>query len=413
MRASPRLWWWVLALLVGTLLADLVARPEHLAIFGVQHYGVWFLDTKAILAASDAAAAGHDVYRYNPLDPLGRPHVYPHGWLLLGRLGLTRADTALVGFLLGAAFFVVALAGWRPRSWREVAWALVLIGSPPVLLALDRGNNDLAIFVLLAAVAPCLEARREGWGFVAIGLVALAAWLKVYPAVAAAVVLAGAGTREARWRLVATAAAFALVAVDAVPDLRRYGGLVPSESGLMTFGAANLFTYAGADARVGTYLALALGAALAAWLWRWNFTAEWRIGAAQRGAWWRFVLGAAVLTGCFFAGRSYAYRWVFALWLGPLVWAVLNDDAAPRRVRRLAVATGGLLVVALWLDGLASAWLGSRLSVLGREPALRWAERIFFAEQPLTWALFACLLVFLVKFARETLAVLRGIKAPD
>ncbi len=405
----PRRLWWLLVAFTGSVLAYFTSFPEHFRAVGVNHYGVWFLDTYAILASNDALARGGiDIYGYNPLDYFGRPHVYPHWWLLLGKLGLTRGDVAWLGFVLGAAFFVAAIAWLRPRQPGELAWNLVVLCSPPVLLALNRGNNDLVIFVLLAPVVPCLLARRAAVRALAIGLIAVAAALKTYPAVAAVVLLAGGSPREVRGRVAAMIAVFALMAVDVARDFAHYGAVVPRPDGLMTFGAANIFIAAGASDPLANGLALATGLVAGMVFWRADFLGAWKIEPEGEREWLGFVLGAALLTGCFFAGMSFAYRWVFAVWMLPLLWRLRGDAGAPRNARRLATVTSVLLTLVLWIDPIASAVLFRHAKALGGESVTRWAGRVFLAEQPVTWALFACLLVFLVRFGRDGWRTLAG-----
>jgi hypothetical protein len=60
-----------------------------------------------------------------------------------------------------------------------------------------------------------------------------------------------------------------------------------------------------------------------------------------------------------------------------------------------------LLVVGLWADPLLSAVLGALAERVPLETAKKIAGRFFAAEQPLTWAFFACLLGWLTQFTRE------------
>lgn len=407
-RPSVRVLWWLLVAGAGGMLACLIGSPSLFRVFGVNHYGTWFLDTYAILASNDALAHGFDVYRYNPLDYFGRPHVYPHWWLLLGRWGLTRGDCAWLGFTWGAAFFVAALTRLRPRSWGELGWNLFVLCSPSVLLALDRGNNDLVLFVMLAPLGPLLLARSTLAQVAAIVLIAVATALKTYPAVAALLLLAGGEPRAVRWRLAAMAAVFAAMAFDLVRDFSHYGGLVPRPDGLMTFGAANLFLLAGADAGWASVASLLVGGAMAVWLWHADLLDGWRPASDSMALWLSLVLGAVLLTGCFFAGMSYAYRWVFSLWMLPLLWQLRADPLAPGRARRLATTTIVLLTITLWMDAMASMVLTVYAKRLGGDLVTFWADRVWQCEQPLTWALFACLMAFLVRFVRDGWATLRG-----
>ena len=45
------------------------------------------------------------------------------------------------------------------------------------------------------------------------------------------------------------------------------------------------------------------------------------------------IVGAALLTGCFLAGTSYGYRWIFALWLAPLLWRLPPPNWKPHAPR--------------------------------------------------------------------------------
>lgn len=407
-----RRWRFCLAAAVAAYAAALASFPGLLRFLGVSHYGHWFLDGYAILAANDAVGAGLNPWAPNPLDPLNRPHVYSHWWLQLRTLGLTRAHAFAFGAALGGAFLAAALARLRPRSAGECGWYLAVLGAGPVVLAVERANNDLAVFALLAPVVPCLRAERRAVRWLAIGWIAVATALKFYPAVAAIVLLAGGEAREVRRRAVFGGLALALVAVAVGPDLARIAGLMPRAEGPMTFGAINLLEALGLRGPAATAAGLLAAGAIALGFLRAGIFSGWKIAPADRGAWWSFTLGAALLTGCFFAGTSYGYRWVFAVWLAPLLWRLPRDPAAPAAVRRLACATAALLIFALWsgaLLGGAAAWLGRDASPAA---VAAWADRFFLIEQPFAWALFACLLGFLAHFAREGWRTLSGRAEP-
>lgn len=384
----------------------MATHPGWLSYVGVRHYGVWFIDLSAILAANDALAQGLDVYGRNPLDFFGRPHVYSDWWLVLGRCGLTRADAIWLGLTIGLAFFAAAAARLRPRSRGELLWYLAVLGSPPLLLAVERANNDLVIFLLLTPVVPCLLSARRGWQGAAVLLIALAAGLKFYPAAAGLLLLAPAAPRVVRWRVAGGGLALALVAVSVAPGYLRVRDLLPPVEGLMNFGAVHAFAWLGLG---GMAPALGLGAmalTVAAW-WRADIFGGWEIPPLARGHWLYFVLGAVLLCGCFFAESSYAYRWVFALWLAPWLWWVTHETAAPRAVRRVAGLTMGLLGAVLWIDPMTDAILLHQFGHLPAPVLDRMAHTVFMIGQPLMWALFVCLLGFLAQFVRSSWRAVR------
>jgi len=398
-----------LAVVAAGYFASFAFFPGLFLVAGVNHYGPWFLDSFALLASSDALARGLDPYAVNPLDYFHRPHVYTHWWLHLGDLGLTRADNLRVGFAFVGAFFVAAISFLRPQSWRELLWHLAFLCASPVVLAIERANNDLVVFAVLAPVVPCLLSSHRGVRLVSVLFVALAAGLKFYPAVAALVLLAGDDAREVREvreRIAVAVVALVVVGVGLSRDLAGFSAIAPRAEGLMTFSAANLFAAAGLGAPAAKVAGMILGGACAVAFARSKLFSAWEISPADRGVWLGFLLGAVLLTGCFFAGTNFGYRWIFAIWLAPLLWRLPHDLTAPLAVRRLATLTGVLLIFALWADPLVSAGL-SRLRGHVAEPAIGRAADLFYrAEQPLTWALFACLIGFLVHFVSMGAALL-------
>ena len=400
---SPRRLWWLLVALSGAVLVCLARWPDAFRAFGINHLGVWFIDLHAVLASCDALAAGLDPYAANPLDYFGRPHGYAHWWLALGRLGFTRNDTLPLGLALCAAFYVAAIAALRPRRPGEVAWTLAVLCSPPILLAIDRANIDLVIFVLLAPLVPCLLSPRWPVRLLAAPLIIVAAALKAYPIVAGLLLLAGAGPRDTRRLVVVGALLLAMALPDLATDFLHYSRIVPETEGLMTMGARNIFVGLGLPVTAARWLGPLGGAAVVAAFLRADFFAGWTVAPAERRAWLSFVLGGVLLTGCFFAGASYAYRWVFALWLVPLLWQLPRDPAAPARVRRLAAVTAVLLVFALWSDAIALGLIGRFSGGLTPQAAMQRADRYFYLEQPVTWAFFICLLGFLTHFAQDGL----------
>jgi hypothetical protein len=375
---SPRLVL-VLAVLAGyCLLALFPIIKRRLGIFD---QGMWFMDSYAVLASSDAVRAGLDPWQPNPLDILQRPHSYSRWWFGLGPLGFTREDNFLVGGVWVLAFLAVTFTGLRPRTWRETWFAAAVILSPPVVLAVNRANNDLVIFVLLAAGVGLARAASPGrllW----FGLsVVLATGLKFYPIIAAVALLA---VRPSRLGLATTAAcltAAGLTLAAGWTDFRQ--AVFPAPVQVYTFGAPILFRDLGWTGWLPTVAGMGLVGLTAAVCVR----RGWSIRLDEAGEDFRerlaFAAGAALLVGCFVAGISHAYRLVFGLLLLPLLWR----RAEQRSVR----LTGGLFLVVLWLDGLYC--LGTNLLV-GPMPLAELVRRQFVwrcLTQPVVWAAMALL----------------------
>ena len=313
-QGLPPVFWLGLVTLAGWTLCT--TGPGVLLALGIHDYNWWFLDSYAVLAAGDAARAGLSPDAPNPFDPLLRNNKYSDWWYALNWLGLTRAHNFAVGLAWVGAFALAVGRTLTPRSWRETAWLAVLLLSPPVLMAVNRANNDLVIFVLLAVCGSW--AVVPGWRqWVAVGALALATGLKFYPAPGC---LALAGVRPGRrmpWLLLAAGLAVggALGAVWAQMARGRF----PLPCGLHVMGALSLgqkwgwtnptttavffaMVLLGAGVLVGTGVTVGL--------------AE-RGGAAER---LRAALGSLVLLACFGAGNSFGYRWILALWMGLWLW---------------------------------------------------------------------------------------------
>jgi len=372
--------------------------PQILALLGLNTDGRWFIDSAAILAAADAVRAGADPWLPNPLDIYGRPHCYSGWWLGLAATGLTRDHNFFFGSLWVAAFLVSAFFLLRPASFTSAAVFAAALLSPPVLLAVNRANNDLVVFAVLVTGLGWLKqdtAPRDG-AFA--GAVAIATGLKFYPIVAAAAFLLRKPTPRA-WRLTLLAGLAGALAM-ATSSVDRAIGTMPVPGGLHTFGATialDLLGLPGIPARAGAALFLAgLAAACALLGWGPRPPRPFQAGPAQ----FAYVTGVALLTGCFLVTGNYAYRLIFALLLIPH----LASPASGRGGR----ATLGLLLAVLWLDGLYclvhNASLGPRPAADIAAGDALWLT----ATQPVAWITVALLTASLFPLAAPARPTSRG-----
>lgn len=368
---------------------------------GLFDFGRWFLDSLAVLAASDAARAGIDTQRSNPLDVLNRPHSYSDWWYVLGDLGLTRADNFLVGGLWVLTFVVVAWITLAPRSLREAGWFAMLFLSPPVLLAVIRANNDLVVFTLLGSGALALCGRHPAAWIPALGGIALATGLKFYPVVAGASFLL---LRPGRTALIAAIGAVLVLGAtlrDVWASLGR--GMFERPQALYTFGAAVLLRDLGWQGRNTTLAAVVLLVGAASWLVRSGRVAGLAAPEPPSRERTLFAVGGVVLLACFVAGASYSYRCIFALWLAPWLWVQANDALLPPLRRRTARCALWLLAGVMWADGLFCLVLNLAVGPMAEEPR-EWSQLAWrVLTQPLSWALMALVAGWWLEAVQATL----------
>lgn len=362
---------------------------------GVGDGGIWFMDTFAVLAAVDAKRMGLDPYAPNPLNYFGGTHVYSDWWFALNYLPITRDDSFWIGLLLVSLAIVTAWSILKPSNKVEVMWAVATLCSAPVILALNRANFDLLIFVILSGCVPALMSRNGVCRvLVPPALVAFAAGLKYYPALAGLIVLS---TRKLAERWISTGIAVMLllcVGISVGPSLSHYtSDRLPQ--GLHTFGAYILlerlgFSGPGAAGLSGVFLFGAGG--LIGFKF---FRSTWRVPPERERDYWYFIMGAVVLLGSFVATVNYAYRWIYAVWMIPFLCRqhVQTQSAG---VAWLIRATRVLLIVALWDHAFLAMILNSTVHTV--PAADRWIGIFLALEQPLIWGLFVCLGAWLCHF---------------
>jgi hypothetical protein len=359
-----------LAALLGFSLLYLFDKPlylEFLHFWGVSPFAFPFLDTHALLSAIECQRQGINVLYTNSCDALGRPHVYSPIWLWADVLPLTTAWTNLFGFPL-AATFAFSLR-WLPplrRGWPMLLMITAVL-SPMCLYAVERGNNDLILFILVLSAASLLQ-RPLRARLVAYSLIVLAGLLKFYPFTALAMAL-----REslARFLIIVGIAAglSGALAYLYFDQLLRVLAIVPS-GGYYTdlFGAGNLphgfvrlimplshrFPSSGPVLLVLPYgILLAL---LGQWAWQVLslmrseelLSAYSRVSSEHTAS---MTIGSLLLVGCFFSGQSVYYRGIFFLLVISGLFALHDASASPVLTGRMVRAIL-LVLLLMWSEAI-------------------------------------------------------------
>jgi hypothetical protein len=146
---------------------------------GVPSMSPSFADLRNITEALECYRQGFDPLINNPCDPWNRPMNYPRIWLFLSSLGLDHHHTFILGVFLAALFYACIffiVITKRLNVGEGFIYGLVLC-SPAVMLAVERGNNDLVIFILLCLSILLIQKHRIFPYF----LILIASILKLYP----------------------------------------------------------------------------------------------------------------------------------------------------------------------------------------------------------------------------------------
>ena len=364
---------------------------DILGMFAFDPFRFPFLDIHAVLAAAECQRQGVDVYLSNPCDALGRPHVYSPLWLAVTPDFLDTSATVWVGSSLALLFILSLPAVIRPTTRGEILILALAALSPMTVYAIERANNDVIVFLLV--VCGCmLDRAPRPWRLGCYAFYLAAGLLKYYPLALFLLIVRERG-RDAAAIAALSGATVALLAVGDHAELLKALANIPAPSYFAdSFSALNLpFGLAAGVAAAGPRRALGL-------LLLGLFTAvagARALRAAKRldtgAAGWEgaeaqcLVVGALLLTACFFAGQNIDYRGVYFVLVAPGLVCLRRSSDDPAARRLLAQLLGVVLFVA-WEEPLrrglhaaagliASPGLGLRAEVLfwiGRELAWWW-----------------------------------------
>jgi hypothetical protein len=361
-----------------------------LRVIGVEAFSFPFLDAHAILAAAECGRQGIDVYLSNPCDALGRPHVYSPLWLAIVPGSLGTGASGSVGASLDLLFLVSLAAVLRPRTARELFILGVAAVSPATVYAVERANNDLAVFLLVICGAIVFAAPRP-FRLFSYGLFVAAGLLKYYPLV---LLLLVATERRRDALVIAAAAGFTLLlfSVAFYPELGTALTSIPAASSYFTdaFSARNLpFGFAealaGGNYRIMIAVSL-LGALLGVAVARTLRTVrllgreqlDWRASETQS-----LVIGGLLMAACFFAGQNIAYRGIFLL---PVLSGLvcLHRSVKDREVRRFCGQMIAVALFVMWEECFRRA-LHAIISPIPGEGLSSRAEVFFWVGRELVW----------------------------
>lgn len=362
-----------------------------------------FLDTEYVTGLVSCWRKGFNVYVTNPCDAIGRLSDYPPLWLRLSFLAGDHRWATVLG-VLQDCLFVLSLGLLPPVRGRFTTVLLLLaIVSPAAMFALERGNIDLLMFVMVLGGSVCLErsfpVRVCGYAaFLCAGL------MKFYPLILMARLI-----EETPRRLIAVAIPSAVLltvaTVPFVPEIRSALAYVPRPSDFGDgFGSVQLGSGL-ADLMRHPELAKPIRLALcsAAFL----LAARLAMSAAfvdtantlTRREKSCLITGALLVCGCFLANANSGYRAVVLLLVLPGACAAALR-APTRAVRGLFKSVAVAMVCAMWAL-IPMRVLGPHSAVVATVGPLPFFTA-WLVRETLWWLVFTVLLAVLLRVVADS-----------
>ena len=136
-----------------------------------------FPDSHTIITGAESHALGYDPMFKNIADPYDREMNYPRIWQCLFWLPINSDHLVLLAGTFILLFFVGIFLFLKQINTQTALFLSAVAFSPSAIFGLQSGNNDLAVFFVVA-LALRLGYRSKLWGSVAMFFAAI---LKVFP----------------------------------------------------------------------------------------------------------------------------------------------------------------------------------------------------------------------------------------
>lgn len=308
-------------------------------LMGVPHMEPLFADLHAILSARECFAKGLDVFVTNPCDVMGRIHVYGSAWLTFSQIEFGAAPLWLFGVCVGLTFMGVAIYLIKPNSKFEFIVAALMLFSPAVTLGLERANNDLIIFLLVALSATLFNLHRQATTAIGFFAIYLATVLKMYPVILFFIplIVTARPRKELATIALLLAAAVFIWFFTQLGELRLLRDIVPKPLDHYVTGARALYTYLGRPfpsvlvlselgftaifiasfVLAGIGLAHKIGGGLTPTPNKKILTQKYLL----------FMFGFGILVFTYLLNSNYDYRWIFYIFLIPLLFEIRTTNS--------------------------------------------------------------------------------------
>lgn len=290
---------------------------------------------RTVQAALVATAQGLDPQIENFADPWNRKMNYPSPWIWIAKTFNFQTEINYLLFVsvtVLAYLYVCGAIMFRCGS----LWLLPLIFSGGSLLAVERGNNDLVVFLLLFIAAHASSRLRP------LPLL-LATALKLYPIVAFPILIRDKGV------LIVFAISSVILIGFLWPEIALIRDGTPSAAQL-SYGSASLSVLALRDFEVAIpsiFITVFLGILVAFFVWiqrsRFVVPSTFKNGLEER----LYILGACIYCGSFVLSSNWDYRLIFLIFCLPYVLSFSDQKTRYFVLVCLVFSANQLLMVSI------------------------------------------------------------------
>jgi hypothetical protein len=388
----------------------ILGRFELWRHIGVSHMKPLFADLHAVLSAIECHGRGLNVYVTNPCDVASRVHVYGSLWLELGALGLGAAHLFSKGFLVNIVFMAISVWLIKPSSRREFLVSALILLSPAVTLGVERANNDLIVFSLLAGAAVLFTKPQQTARVSGLIVIYLSALLKFYPSVlfAAAVIIAKRNKKNFLMTAAAASGLFIAWLATNYAELLFVKTIVPKPLDFYATGARALLAYVGRPYPwILTVPAIWLWIGFMVLITTVSIILAYRLklsGTSHTKSTLNYVLfifGLLVLFSTYAINSNYDYRWIFFIFTVPLLFEIKRTALNEKLPRRLVSSAFIFALITMWTEALRATGLFGLVNIniffnIGRSTfSIELLQQ--FMKELSAWGLFSILFAFAIR----------------
>ena len=341
----------------------------YLKAIGVVPLHVPFGDFRTISAGIPFYEAGEDPYTDGRYDFMGREFNYPPIWLKLSFLGVSPEAVSYVYFAFATLFSIALLLLFWRTDYRYWYLCFLFIFSPPILLAMERCNNDLLMFFLIVTgiwIGRNSVSKVQNW--LCGTLLLIATILKVFPVFAYIIFL------KKNWKSsFLFLGPFGVICAAYFVSIKPVLGLIKQNtpwSLFLSFGVnvvpkffsktfPDILIFQGSLLLILAWVIAAVGIFLGYWIGKRALPSELEYDYNMT----LFRAGGAIYVAVFLLGSSYDYRLMFLLLTLPFVFRTVFYEGVNRT---FFVSYLIAMAVAFWVnEASAHLWFGGSLTNVG------------------------------------------------